>query len=126
VLDYLQSKTIVGIQDCYPFWRDQNHAPWAGKPVWARMNAVGNVSSNGSDNSGSHHHNHHHILLDDNIHNDPNDGAGGIRIPIVDTSGNDDDTPSTLKSTSYESLYGTEALDMHGKHFLIHVPTIPI
>jgi len=106
VLDYLQSKSIVGIQDNYPFWRDNNHQPWSGKPVWARTNGLSN----------NHPHNHHHILLDDNIHNDPNDGAGGIRIP-VSTSDMDKST------SSYESLHGNEALDMHGKH-LIRVPTI--
>jgi len=106
VLDYLQSKSIVGIQDNYPFWRDNNHQPWSGKPVWAL--------TNGSSNN--HPHNHHHILLDDNIHNDPNDGAGGIRIPV--TGSNKDKSTS-----SYESLHGNEALDMHGMH-LIRVPTI--
>ena len=106
VLDYLLSKSIVGIQDNYLFWRDNNHQPWSGKPVWAR--------TNGSSNN--HPHNHHHILLDDNIHNDPNDGAGGIRIPV---SGSDMDK----SMSSYESLHGNEALEMHGKH-LIRVPTI--
>ena len=55
VLDYLQSKTIVGIQDCYPFWRDHRHAPWAGKPVWARTDTA----------AGRRCRDHHHILLDD-------------------------------------------------------------
>ena len=106
ILDYLQTKTIVGIQDCYPFWSANNYAPWAGKPVWAKTNT----------NSFSRKE-HHHILLDDNIHNDPNDGAGGIRIPkglegkIVDWH------------TSYESLNGDDALNMQGKH-LIRVPTV--
>eukprot|EP00804_Cyclotella_cryptica_P028436 CCRYP_014206-RA/>CCRYP_014206-RA protein AED:0.01 eAED:0.01 QI:145/1/1/1/0.5/0.33/3/2287/550 len=108
VLDYLQTKTIVGIQDCYPFWRDQNHAPWAGKPVWARTDT----------NSVSSRHNHHHILLDDNIHNDPKDGAGGIRVPM-DIQGVD----GVTKHTSYDSLHGKEVLDMQGKH-LIRVPTV--
>ena len=106
VLDYLQSKSIVGIQDNYPFWRDNNHQPWSGKPVWAR--------TNGSSNN--HPHNHHHILLDDNIHNDPNDGAGGIRILV--TGSNKDKSMS-----SYASLHGNKALEMHGIH-LIRVPTI--
>ena len=106
ILNYLETKSIVGIQDCYPFWRDNNHEPWSGKPVWARTSA--NPFSR---------HNHHHILLDDNIHNDPNDGAGGIRIPkAVEGEGLE-------RHTSYESLHGYEALDMHGKH-LIRVPTI--
>ena len=105
VLDYLASQTAVGIQDNYPFWRDNNHQPWSGKPVWARTNG----------SSSYHPHNHHHILLDDNIHNDPNDGAGGIRS----VSGSDKDR----SMSSYESLHGNEALEMHGMH-LIRVPTI--
>ncbi|KAL9178435.1 hypothetical protein ACHAXT_003765, partial [Thalassiosira profunda] len=100
VLNYLQSRSIVGIQDNYQFWADNNHAPHAGKPVWARTDSTGGAG---------HRHDHHHILLDDNIHNDPYDGAGGIRIP--------------RSGTSYESLRGEEALQMHGKH-LIRVPTI--
>ena len=103
ILNYLQTRSIVGIQDCYGFWRDNNHAPWSGKPVWARTN----ISSS---------HNHHHILLDDNIHNDPFDGAGGIRVPAKEEKEDD-------KHSSYESLHGSEALNMHGKH-LIRVPTI--
>jgi hypothetical protein len=106
ILDFLQTKSIVGIQDCYPFWRDNNHEPWSGKPVWAKTNT----------NSFSKH-DHHHILLDDNIHNDPIDGAGGIRVPkAVEGEG-------VQRHTSYESLHGQEALNNHGKH-LIRVPTI--
>jgi len=116
VLNYLQSKSIVGIQDCYPFWRDQNHAPWAGKPVWARTTTADAACSRSQ-------HNHHHILLDDNIHNDPNDGAGGIRIPNIDISDGNCTTTTMPKTPSYVSLHGNEALGMHGKH-LIRVPTI--
>jgi hypothetical protein len=106
ILNYLQTKTIVGIQDCYPFWRENNHAPWAGKPVWARTNS--HLFSR---------HDHHHILLDDNIHNDPTDGAGGIRIP-KDVQGE-----GRERHTSYESLHGYDALSMQGKH-LIRVPAV--
>ncbi|EJK64409.1 hypothetical protein THAOC_14856 [Thalassiosira oceanica] len=95
VLDFLQSKSIVGIQDNYPFWRDHNHEPWSGKPVW--------VTSRGG------RYDHHHVLLDDNIHNDPADGAGGIRV-----EGNDG---------SFRSLPGEEALGLHGRH-LVRVPTV--
>ena len=109
-------KTIVGIQDCYPFWRDANHAPWAGKPVWARTSAASGGAASSAKGHGRRR-NHHHILLDDNIHNDPNDGAGGIRIPVVNEGG---DGTSII---SYASLRGEEALEMHGKH-LIRVPTI--
>lgn len=98
ILNFLQSKHIVGIQDNYPFWRDNNHAPWAGKPVWT--------------NTSVHGHDHHHVLLDDNIHNDPTDGAGGIRVPVLNNCYN-----------RYESLHGQEALDLHGRYF-IRVPTI--
>lgn len=114
VLDYLQSKTVVGIQDDYPFWRDRNHAPWAGKPVWVTEGQ----------------RNHHHILLDDNIHNDPYDGAGGVRIlsqlrvpgqSYMNDIGETIVTEETI--LSYDSLRGNEALAMHGKH-LIRVPTI--
>ena len=121
VLNYLQSKTIVGIQDNYPFWRDANHESWAGKAVWARTNN----NNNGQQGSSTTNHNHHHILLDDNIHNDPNDGAGGIRIPVVKLGccGNIDGGGHDYDATSYESLHGNEALAMHGKH-LIRVPTI--
>jgi hypothetical protein len=56
--------------------------------------------------------------LDDNIHNDPKDGAGGIRVPI-ETGGDG----GVAKHTSYDSLHGKEALDMHGKH-LICVATV--
>jgi len=111
ILNFLQSKSIVGIQDNYPFWRDNNHAPWAGKPVWTNTNV--------------HGYDHHHVLLDDNIHNDPTDGAGGIRVPIVVES--DDDGGSSNNNNyyynRYESLHGQEALDLHGRH-LIRVPTI--
>jgi hypothetical protein len=106
ILNYLQTKSIVGIQDCYPFWRDNNHEPWSGKPVWARTNT-----------HSFSKHDHHHILLDDNIHNDPTDGAGGIRVPKAQKG------EGVERHTSYESLHGQEALDNHGKH-LIRVPTI--
>ena len=106
ILNYIETKTIVGIQDCYPFWSSNNHAPWAGKPVWARTNT-----------HSFSKHDHHHILLDDNIHNDPNDGAGGIRIPKAELG------EGVERHTSYESLHGEEALNMHGKH-LIRVPTV--
>lgn len=104
ILKFLQSKSIVGIQDNYPFWRDNNHAPWAGKPVWTNTNV--------------HGYDHHHVLLDDNIHNDPTDGAGGIRVPIVAEKNG-----SNNYYNRYESLHGQEALDLHGRH-LIRVPTI--
>jgi len=107
VLNFLQSKTVLGIQDHYPFWKSWNHAPWAGKPVWACI---------GFNNCHCHHH---HILLDDNIHNDPNDGAGGIRTPI-ELRGRGDGEKSI---SGYQSLFGKEALEMHGKH-LIRVPTV--
>ena len=77
-------------------------------------------------------YNHHHLLLDDNIHNDPNDGAGAVRIPVLDSVDNKDDastptaatttTPCTT-TTKYTSLHGNEALKMHGTH-LIRVPTV--
>ncbi|KAL7466984.1 LOW QUALITY PROTEIN: hypothetical protein ACHAXS_007246 [Conticribra weissflogii] len=108
VLNFLQSKTILGIQDHYPFWKSWDHAPWAGKPVWACIDA---------NNYNCHHH--HHILLDDNIHNDPNDGAGGIRIPVED----DGIGMEEALVSQYQSLSGNEALEMHGKH-LIRVPTV--
>ena len=104
----------MGIQDCYPFWRDWNHAPWAGKPVWARAACAG--GSRGR-------HDHHHILLDDNIHNDSNDGAGGIRVPVVGVDDGRDATVVVAESTSYTSLRGDEALRMHGNH-LIRAPKV--
>ena len=88
-------------------------------------------------------HNHHHILLDDNIHNDPNDGIGAVRVPVpfeetdeFDDDDNDNDnkfdemattaaptTAATRAPTSYISLRGKDALEMHGRH-LIRVPTL--
>ena len=107
ILNFLQTKTIAGIQDNYPFWRENNHAPWAGKPVWT--------------NTSVHGHDHHHVLLDDNIHNDPSDGAGGIRAPVVAENNGEGDSSNNYNR--YESLHGQEALDLHGRH-LIRVPTI--
>lgn len=113
VLNFLQSKSIVGIQDNYTFWRDNNHAPWSGKPVWTMK-----TTSDAKNNDDKRYlYNHHHILLDDNIHNDPNDGAGGIRIPITSTSS------KRGSASSYISLHGKEALALHGIH-LVRVPTI--
>jgi len=115
ILNLLQSKHIVGIQDNYPFWRDNNHAPWAGKPVWT--------------NTSVHGHDHHHVLLDDNIHNDPTDGAGGIRVPIVVENGKGGGGGVGVVGGNnncynrYESLHGEEALNLHGR-YLIRVPTI--
>ena len=100
VLDLLQSRTVVGIQDNYPFWRDHNHEPWSGKPVWVTSASGGRYD-------------HHHVLLDDNIHNDPADGAGGIRVEDRDDSG----------GSSFRSLPGEEALGLHGVH-LIRVLTV--
>jgi hypothetical protein len=34
VLDFIHSRTVVGIQDDYPFWNAHGYAPWSGKPVW--------------------------------------------------------------------------------------------
>jgi len=104
ILNFLQSKSIIGIQDNYPFWRENKHAPWAGKPVWT--------------NTRVHGHDHHHVLLDDNIHNDPSDGAGSIRVPVVVEKDG-----SSNNYNRYESLHGEEALALHGRH-LIRVPTI--
>jgi hypothetical protein len=111
ILNFLQSKHIVGIQDNYPFWRDNNHAPFAGKPVWT--------------NTKVHGHDHHHVFLDDNIHNDPTDGAGGIRVPIVadNRGGSESNTNSNSCYNRYESLHGEQALALHGRN-LIRVPTI--
>jgi hypothetical protein len=111
IINFLQSKHIVGIQDNYPFWRDNNHAPFAGKPVWT--------------NTKVHGHDHHHVLLDDNIHNDPTDGAGGIRVPIVadNRGGSESSTNSNSCYNRYESLHGEQALALHGRN-LIRVPTI--
>lgn len=109
VLDHLQSQTIVGIQDCYPFWRDHRHAPWAGKPVWAGTEAA------------ACRRDHHHILLDDNIHNDPEDGAGGVRVPVVAARHHDGATGDGV--ATYAALPGTAALALHGTH-LLRVPTV--
>ena len=79
-------------------------------------------------------HDHHHILLDDNIHNDPNDGIGAVRVPVPveetdefddDDDDNDNDTNNVVDEmvTSYVSLRGKGALEMHGRH-LIRVPTL--
>jgi len=132
ILNYLQSKHFVGIQDNYSFWDAHDCAPWAGKPIWARK-VMKMPGKRAHDDNHLHQFNHHHILLDDNIHNDPNDGAGGIRIPVLaDVDGDDDDdaTPTTTLSaktratmTKYTSLHGSEALEMHGRH-LIRVPTV--
>ena len=103
ILNFLQTKSIVGIQDNYPFWRDNNYAPWSGKPVWINTTVSGRK--------------HHHVLLDDNIHNDPLDGAGGIRAVM------NDEGDSSSKVCCYESLPGGKALELHGRH-LIRVPTI--
>jgi hypothetical protein len=168
ILDYLESRTVVGIRDDYEFWRDNNQAPWSGKPVWSRRMAGGtsrggehDACGGGGDGGGGSmeviggggdggnrrrrrrrpmRHDHHHILLDDNIHNDPNDGIGAVRAPILveetnefdhDDCGEDDfgtrmttTTISTTHSTaSYVSLRGSDLLEMHGKH-LIRVPTL--
>ncbi len=57
----------------------------------------------------------HHILLHDNIHNDPNDGEGGICIPVEDDgNGNGDKSISQYQSLSA----GKDALDMNGKHWI--------
>jgi hypothetical protein len=103
ILDYLQTKSIVFIRDDYDYWRDNNYAPWSGKPIWARMN------SHRQQRPIQLRHDHHHILLDDNIHNDPNDGIGAVRVPTI--------------SSSYISLRGNDILNMHGK-YLIRVPTL--
>jgi hypothetical protein len=120
ILNYLQSKSIVGIQDNYPFWDENDCAPWAGKPVWAR--------TSGNQYDRRQQYKHHHILLDDNIHNDPNDGAGAVRISsaLNGVDNHDDTSPTTAPTpttSQYTSLHGNEALEMHGKH-LIRVPTV--
>lgn len=52
VLDFIHSNTICGIQDDYPFWKENNFQPWSGKPVWIERNKD---------------HYYHHILFDDNM-----------------------------------------------------------
>lgn len=108
ILDYLQSKSIVGIRDDYDYWSDNNYVPWSGKPVWAR-------NSREQPRPIVLRHDHHHILLDDNIHNDPNDGIGAVRVPTT--------ASSSSSSSSYISLRGNDILNMHGK-YLIRVPTL--
>ncbi|KAL3822622.1 hypothetical protein ACHAXA_006407 [Cyclostephanos tholiformis] len=174
VLNFLESRTVVGILDDYEFWRDNNQAPWSGKPIWSRRMAGGKSRTGGNDAGGGGgggggvegicgggdegddcrrrrrrrrrcpiRHDHHHILLDDNIHNDPNDGIGAVRapIPVEATDETNDDncreydvitrttttttttTATTRSSASYVSLRGNDLLKMHGKH-LIRVPTL--
>ncbi len=129
ILTYLQSKTIVGIQDNYDFWDDHGCAPWAGKPVWASRRPGMMKNDDRLPQYNNHHHHHHHLLLDDNIHNDPNDGAGAVRIPVRDSVENASTTTAATTTTpcttttKYTSLHGNEALKMHGTH-LIRVPTV--
>ncbi|KAL3787288.1 hypothetical protein ACHAW5_006244 [Stephanodiscus triporus] len=161
ILGHLQSRTVVGIRDDYEFWRDNDQKPWSGKPVWARrrkddsgggrvVDDIGGGSCEGDECRRRRRsrrrrrrlpmrHDHHHILLDDNIHNDPNDGIGAIRVPmpVRETYEFDDDdcdedivqtmttttTTTTRTATSYVSLRGNDLLEMHGKH-LIRVPTL--
>jgi hypothetical protein len=61
VVDFIHSHTICGIQDDYPFWKKNNHEPWAGKPVWILQR------------------NYHHLLFDDNIHNLLHDSIASVR-----------------------------------------------
>lgn len=69
VLDFLDSRSVCGIQDDYEFWKVHRHQPWAGKPVWIpRSKEV------------------QHILLDDNIHNLSHDSIASTRVEREDGS----------------------------------------
>jgi hypothetical protein len=94
ILNWIQDRTICGIQDDYEFWSQHGCEPWSGKPVWAP----------------ARQRHQHHILLDDNIHNLPNDSIATVRL-------------QSREGGTFRTLAGKEVQQMQGLH-LIRVPTI--
>jgi hypothetical protein len=94
ILDWIQDRTICGIQDDYEFWSRHGCEPWSGKPVWVP----------------ARQRHQHHILLDDNIHNLPNDSIASVRL-------------QSREGGTFRTLVGKEIQQMQGLH-LIRVPTI--
>ncbi|KAG7339031.1 hypothetical protein IV203_022679 [Nitzschia inconspicua] len=89
ILQLLQSKTIVGIRDDYPHWKQHKYHPTAGKPIWVPLYTNNNSNNNNKINNNNDINSNktasepyyypHHILFDDNIHNLPNDGIACVR-----------------------------------------------
>ena len=94
VLDWIQERTICGIQDDYNFWNLNNCEPWAGKPVWVPARTK----------------NQYHLLFDDNIHNLAHDSIASVRL-------------QSSNGESFRTLSGAEIQQMQGLH-LIRVPTL--
>ncbi len=49
ILNLLESRTVVGIRDDCQFWRDNDQAPWSGRPIWSRRTAKGRLRTGGND-----------------------------------------------------------------------------
>lgn len=94
VLDWIQQRTISGIQDDYLYWSKHHCCPGAGKPVWAP----------------SRGRNQHHVLFDDNIHNLENDSIASVRL-------------QANEGEPFRTLTGREIREMQGL-YLVRVPTI--
>jgi hypothetical protein len=94
ILDWIQRRTICGIQDDYEFWSRHGCEPWSGKPVWVP----------------TRRRRQHHILFDDNIHNLAHDSIASVRLQSRD-------------GASFRTLSGEEIQQMQGVH-LVRVPTI--
>jgi len=94
VLEWIQERSICGIQDDYKFWNFHKCTPWAGKPVWVPARTK----------------RQHHVLFDDNIHNLAHDSIASVRI-------------QSKEGEPFQSLSGPEIQQLQGLH-LVRVPTI--
>jgi len=95
VLHIIERSSVIGVQDDYNHWDENDNAPWAGKPVWIHNDAIPTLQ--------------HHIFFDDNIHNDTNDSIVAVR--------------AVMNGMNWLSLTGSQTIDQQGK-YLFRVPTV--
>ena len=51
IVQFIESHSIIGIQDDYEFWYSHHKKPWAGKPIWIHLDEE---EDNDDDNNDTH------------------------------------------------------------------------
>lgn len=100
VMNMIEQSNVIGINDDYHYWDQNNNAPETAKPVW--------IHDTESCENGRK--NYHHIFFDDNIHNDANDSIVAVRKKI---------------ENNWVSLTGSETISEHGR-YIFRVPTVEV
>ena len=105
ILELLETTSICGIRDDYPYWKQHNYEPTAGKPIWVPYYDV-------KKQLPSKIIYDHHLIFDDNIHNLEHDGIVCVRQQLSDGKSFVTVDGSTMHSAKYQGIN------------MIRVPTI--